>query len=189
MKLNPLCMFLSLLIGLIVVAYICKQDWIEGLTNNNSTNSDYTITTAEKYNGYDPTTTYSARQNAIRGSNSSYVANPLELDEGDNTTSSLVLDDGDYNNQYRPFHKGIPRSQVPPGAEDLYILKSEIVPPVCPACPSAPLCPRQKPCPACPPCARCPEPAFECKKVPNYSSTNTEYLPRPVLNDFSQFGM
>ena len=47
-----------------------------------------------------------------------------------------------------------------------YILKSEIVPPVCPKCPDAAVCPRQKPCPACPPCARCPEPAFECKKVP-----------------------
>ena len=46
----------------------------------------------------------------------------------------------------------------------------------------------EKPQP-CPPCARCPEPSFDCKKVPNYSSTNSEYLPVPVLNDFSQFGM
>ena len=44
-------------------------------------------------------------------------------------------------------------------------------------------------CPPCPPCARCPEPAFECKKVPNYRSTDDRYLPKPVLNDFSQFGM
>ena len=43
--------------------------------------------------------------------------------------------------------------------------------------------------PPCPPCGRCPEPSFDCKKVPNYSSTNSEYLPMPVLNDFSQFGM
>jgi hypothetical protein len=43
-------------------------------------------------------------------------------------------------------------------------------------------------CPPCPPCARCPEPSFECKKVPNYSSGNDQYLPRPVLNDFSEFG-
>ena len=41
----------------------------------------------------------------------------------------------------------------------------------------------------CPPCGRCPEPAFDCKKVPNYGSTNSEYLPTPVLSDFSQFGM
>ncbi len=47
-------------------------------------------------------------------------------------------------------------------------------------------CPTPQPCP---PCGRCPEPSFDCKKVPNYSSTNSEYLPMPVLNDFSQFGM
>jgi len=84
---------------------------------------------------------------------------------------------------------GIPRNQIPPGQEDLYILKSEVVPPVCPACPTSAACPRQEPCPPCPACARCPEPAFECKKVPNYNAINNEYLPAPVLNDFSQFGM
>ena len=42
-------------------------------------------------------------------------------------------------------------------------------------------------CPPCPPCARCPEPSFECKKVPNYNSANDDYLPRPVVNDFSSF--
>lgn len=83
----------------------------------------------------------------------------------------------------------INRSQIPPGDEDLYILKSQIVPPVCPACPQQTACPRQEPCQPCPPCARCPEPAFECKKVPNYSAANDQYLPRPVLNDFSSFGM
>ena len=78
---------------------------------------------------------------------------------------------------------------IPKGDEDLYILKSEIVPPVCPKCPDVEVCPKcgGKPCTPCPPCGRCPEPAFECKKVPNYSSTNQEYLPRPFLNSFSQF--
>ena len=84
---------------------------------------------------------------------------------------------------------GIPKSQIPEGQSNLYILKSEVVPPVCPACPSSAVCPRDKPCPPCPPCARCPEPAFECKKVPNYQSGDNRYLPRPVLSDFSQFGM
>tara|TARA_B100001063_G_scaffold234545_1_gene252118 strand:- start:4162 stop:4566 length:405 start_codon:yes stop_codon:yes gene_type:complete len=68
-----------------------------------------------------------------------------------------------------------------------YILKSEVVPPVCPKCPQRTACPRPKPCPACPPCARCPEPAFECKKVPNYSSVDNSRLPLPMLNSFSQF--
>ena len=85
--------------------------------------------------------------------------------------------------------EGVPASNIPPGDEDLYILKSEIVPPVCPACPTTSNCPREKPCQPCPPCARCPEPAFDCKKVPNYRAGDSNYLPKPVLNDFGQFGM
>lgn len=43
-------------------------------------------------------------------------------------------------------------------------------------------------CPPCPACERCPEPSFDCKKVPNYRSTSVgQYLPIPVLNDFSRF--
>lgn len=88
--------------------------------------------------------------------------------------------------------KGIPRSEIPEGDEDLYILKSQVVPPVCPACPPVVACPAQKEkeCPPCRPCGRCPEPSFECKKVPNYDAgMKNEYLPRPILADFSQFGM
>ncbi len=86
--------------------------------------------------------------------------------------------------------KYVSRSQIPPGDEDLYILKSQVVPPVCPACPPVMACPSEKQkCPPCPPCARCPEPAFECKKVPNYSGQNDSYLPQPVMSDFSQFGL
>ena len=83
----------------------------------------------------------------------------------------------------------VPGSQIPKGSEDLYMLKSEMVPPVCPACPAVTTCPTEKKCPPCPPCARCPEPAFECKKVPNYSGQNDSYLPQPVMSDFSQFGL
>jgi hypothetical protein len=93
------------------------------------------------------------------------------------------------NDYYNTLPVGIPGNQIPPGQEDLYILKSQVVPPVCPACPTSAACPRQEPCPPCPACARCPEPAFECKKVPNYNAMNNDYLPAPVLNDFSQFGM
>lgn len=107
------------------------------------------------------------------------------------------------NDFYNQLPQGIPSHQIPDGDKDLYILKSEIVPPVCPACPTF-NCPREKPCPPCPACERCPEPAFDCKKVPNYSVSNVdEYLPsasnyfstskvdnkqpRPLLSDFSQF--
>ena len=93
---------------------------------------------------------------------------------------------------YNSLPKGIPRSQIVPGEEDLYILKSQVVPPVCPACP-APIVQNQDndatKCPPCPPCARCPEPAFDCKKVPNYKAFNPDYMPVPVLSDFSGFGM
>lgn len=84
--------------------------------------------------------------------------------------------------------------------DDEYILKSKIVPtrlpcdkkcPKCPPptrCPEPVKCPDPKPCRPCPACARCPEPAFRCEKVPNYRSPNTSFLPRPYLNDFSEFG-
>lgn len=81
----------------------------------------------------------------------------------------------------------VPYDQIPDGEEDLYILKSQVVPPVCPACPTA--CPKSKKsaeeCPACPACERCPEPSYNCKLVPNYESANN--LPKPILNDFSGF--
>lgn len=106
-----------------------------------------------------------------------FESGTLESDKGDDTQDALP--------------KGIPKSQIPKGDEDLYILKSEVVPPVCPKCPDVKVCPKSAPekCPPCPPCARCPEPAFECKKVPNYNRKDNTYLPLPVLSDFSQFGM
>jgi hypothetical protein len=106
------------------------------------------------------------------------------------STSKGSSNSGNNSAYFSSMPTGIPKSQIPPGQEDMYILKSEIVPPVCPICPvSQASCPRQEKCPPCPACARCPEPAFECKKVPNYNAINNEYLPAPVVNDFSQFGM
>jgi len=155
-------------------------------TNTAYTNTEYTTTTSEpyyyngtNYNTYTTTTTttdpyYNASAGAVTGpyGNTAYYATGPK----GNTVAGVSTN-------------GIPASAIPPGDEDLYILKSQIVPPVCPACPSSSTCPRQEPCPACPACARCPEPAFECKKVPNYNNINDNYLPMPVLNDFSTFGM
>ena len=95
--------------------------------------------------------------------------------------AKFVLKEGLTNNRIFRRRRGIRKSEIPEGSEDLYVLKSTIVPPVCPKCPQPSVCPRQKPCPACPPCARCPEPAFTCKKVPNYNSMNNQYLPLPYL--------
>ena len=89
----------------------------------------------------------------------------------------------DYSNSLPP---GIPMSQIPPGQEDLYILKSEIVPPVCPA-PVPAIQSSTEQCAPCPPCARCPQPNFECKKVPNYSSSNND-LPSASMSPYSTFG-
>ena len=58
-------------------------------------------------------------------------------------------------------------------------MKSEVVPPVCPAPDLTPLLlEKEKKCPPCPACARCPEPSITCKAVPNYNAMN-EYLPAP----------
>jgi hypothetical protein len=90
------------------------------------------------------------------------------------------------NNSDKPM--GIPREQIQSGDEDLYVLKSQVVPPVCPKCPEATSCPTTKKCAPCPPCGRCPEPAFECKKVPNYNvAPVSNQLPRPMLNSFADF--
>tara|TARA_B100001093_G_C26672697_1_gene946895 strand:+ start:261 stop:1106 length:846 start_codon:yes stop_codon:yes gene_type:complete len=92
------------------------------------------------------------------------------------------------NNSSANNTQGIPSSQIPVGDEDLYILKSQIVPPVCPECPPVNCGDCKTKCQPCPPPARCPEPAFECKKVPNYAAAKTNpYLPVPWLNSFSQF--
>jgi hypothetical protein len=85
-----------------------------------------------------------------------------------------------FNSQGSALPSGIPRSQIPMGQEDLYILKSEVVPPVCPAPDlTALMLEKEKKCPPCPACARCPEPSITCKAVPNYTSMN-EYLPAPM---------
>jgi hypothetical protein len=139
--------------------------------DTNSTGSDYNNAfSASTY--YGP---YGGQVNTVTGPAGNTVA---------------TYDSSAYTNS---LPQGIPRSLIPPGQEDLYILKSEIVPPVCPACP-APImqCPDKfdtTKCPPCEPCGRCAEPAFECKKVPNYGAFNQDFMPVPVLSDFSSFGM
>lgn len=116
---------------------------------------------------------------------------------------------------YNHYKDGIPASQIPKGSEDLYILKSKVVPQVCPAgasssssssssssppSGSSPFASGSSPspitsgsipakCPPCPACERCDEPAYDCKLVPNYNAFNSKKMPVPVLSDFSTFGM
>jgi hypothetical protein len=126
---------------------------------------------------------YGGSAGAVTGpyGNTAYYA------QGPNGNTVAGTTNYDYSNYLPP---GVPRSQIPPGQEDLYILKSEVVPPVCPVCPAWKSDPDgESKCPPCPACARCPEPSFECKKVPNYNAINDNFLPQPVISDFSSFGM
>ena len=121
-----------------------------------------------------------------RGNRVGYAQGP----RGNTVVGASTSSSGYGDEYYSSLPQGIPASQIPPGHEDLYILKSQVVPPVCPVCPVAQAsCPREKPCPPCPAPQRCKEPDFTCKKVPNYNVIDEQYLPQPVLNDFSSFGM
>jgi hypothetical protein len=137
-------------------------------TDNNSSGTDYNTAYTNSY--YGPN---GGQVNTITGPNGNTYA---------------TYDSSSY---YNSLPTGIPRSQIPPGDEDLYILKSQVVPPVCPKCPDPIIYDEmdKNKCPPCPACARCPEPSFSCEKVFNAKAVNTNYFPMPVLNDFSTFGM
>jgi hypothetical protein len=166
----------------------------QGPSNTNSNNSNTPINSSQYYGSTGTPVQTSSQYNGPHGGsagsvtgpagNSAYYAQGPAGNAVVGTKARMPFDP--YNNALPP---GIPASQISPGSEDLYILKSEVIPPVCPACPMSSSCPREEPCPACPPCGRCPEPAFDCKKVPNYNAIDNSYLPAPVLNDFSSFGM
>ena len=190
MKLTKIHLFLILLLSLIFCCCLGRPSYYEGMS------SARTVTgpqgnSASVYTGSGGNTAVTTSNGSSNGSSndtSSYSANTYTGPEGNSATVAngpqgqavVATTDNTVN--------GISSSQIPSGQEDLYILKSQVVPPVCPVCPSAASCPRQEACQPCPPCARCPEPSFECKKVPNYASSNDQYLPRPVLSDFSTFG-
>ena len=150
----------------------------------------FTVTPNTNTNTNTNTNSYDSSANVYplsssTSSNTSTNAYPTSSTMG--TTMGGTTNGYNYSSSLPP---GIPASQIPPGSEDLYILKSEVVPPVCPVCPSITTSvERQETCPPCPACARCPQSNFECKKVPNYNTLAEEYIPVPVLNDFSQFGM
>ena len=101
--------------------------------------------------------------------------------ENDNNSNSYINTNDYKENTYK---SQITRDMIPKGQEDLYILKSEIVPPVCPACPP---CASKPSCPPCPPCKRCPKPAYTCKLVPDYNQNDVKQAVKPFLTDFSKF--
>lgn len=164
MKLNALIIFFIILASLLLCNCLGNSLY-EGLENQNGANENVNTNNKDA-------------NDKVQGG---------VFDEGNEVSYGSLLVTGNNDEKFERLDDK--KSTVPEGDEDLYMLKSQMVPPVCPACPEVKACPREKPSPPCPPCARCPEPSFECKKVPNYSSKRNDSLPRAVLADFSQFGM
>ena len=137
--------------------------------------------------------TTGSNYNTIDSNYDTSGSNYNTTDSNYNTSGSNYNTSGSNYNYSNSLPQGISRSQIPSGDEDLYILKSQVVPPVCPKCPNPIVkCPTDTDvtkCPPCPPCARCPEPSFTCAKIPNYNAFNQNTMPIPVLSDFSTFGM
>lgn len=191
MKLKKSHLFIILLLTLIFCCGLGGFKSIEGMENPDRPN------TAENIKRNAPSsTTLSTKplpdyspQSSINGngySNKNYSS----IHHTNEQIKTISLDDGRviYATPQNTIN-GIPGKNIPPGQEDLYILKSQVVPPVCPACPTViNTCDSKSQCPPCPPCGRCPEAAFECVKKPTYKPDNP-YLPVPVLSDFSAFGM
>jgi hypothetical protein len=200
MKLTKAHLFVVLLLALVFCSFFggaCGGSALEGF-NMPSDSTPYSGTGqySDKYSGYGKL--YSANDKFSKQQDTAYNRKDKVVPSNPDTANDDVSKYAPYDSSSGSGRssQGIPASQIPAGQEDLYMLKSEIVPPVCPACPAMKCAGSggsggggEKNPPPCPPCARCPEPAFECKKVPNYSSSNDNVLPRPVLNNFSQFGM
>jgi hypothetical protein len=159
--------------------------------SNTGQTNQYSHYNGYNYNNVDSNTYYGpagGEVNTVTGPGGN-TAGAYTTPSGNTYTGNTY--NGDTSAYYNSLPPGIPRNQIPAGQEDLYILKSQVVPPVCPKCPDPILRTDTDvaQCPPCEPCGRCPEPAFDCKKVPNYNAFNQNYMPVPVLSDFSSFGM
>jgi len=169
------------------------------ITTPNGSKVVYTGDNAYTYNSQDGTINQYDADNNTTGSdyNTAYSSSTYYGPNGGQATTYTGPAGNTYatydsSAYYNSLPQGISKSQIPPGQEDLYILKSQVVPPVCPRCEPVVKCSDNfdaTKCPPCPPPARCPEPNFECKKIPSYKAFNPDFMPVPVLNDFSTFGM
>jgi len=141
-------------------------------------NGQYVVQTRQ-INGYDMVYTSTNVFTYDRNKSKSFLVGDsvndiTPISEEQRTTNDLIgsLTNNTISSQQAQTTNGIPGRMIPVGQEDLYILKSQIVPPVCPRCPT--ICASKsskESCPPCPACARCPESTdFTCKKVPDYSS-------------------
>ena len=164
-------------------------------SNNGSiTSTQYYGSTGSPYQTGASAMSYNGAYGGSAGSATGPYGNTAYYAQGPYGNTAAGTSSPNSSQYYSSLPPGIPASQIPSGQEDLYILKSQVVPPVCPVCPACKNSSNNDPdsapkCPPCPACARCPEPSFECKKVPNYNAINNSYLPQPIINDFSSFGM
>ena len=85
-----------------------------------------------------------SKKDSLLGSNDSQTSTNLASNSDDSNnleTYGNVEEDGNFTSASGPSYfntsddgpEGVPASNIPPGDEDLYVLKSEIVPPICPA--------------------------------------------------------
>jgi hypothetical protein len=176
--LNNIHIFIILMLALVCAS--CLGKYITEGFNSNSNTDSY----SDKYDMLNRSTIANSKSTKAK------VTPSKDLDD----SADNIINLGYSPNVETPL--GVPASQIPPGQNDMYVLKSEVIPPVCPACPEVVLSEETvraigKKCPPCPPCARCPEPSFECKKVPNYSSVmngTNDMVPKPLMAEFVTFG-
>jgi hypothetical protein len=165
--------------------YSYKDDDLNGGNNDNT--SSYMISTSYKDKNHSNNNYNSYNKNNRRESSNNNMFDSVSSGAMNGSTYSYSGDNNGSNDDSNDDSNGITQDQIPNGQEDLYILKSQALTPICPACPPPPKvdcdtkCGKSK-CPPCPPCARCPEPQFDCVKVPNYNTTNLDQnLPIPWM--------
>ena len=194
MKVNKVLLLLLILCFFILICCMCKSNsyFHEGITNVNGENGNGENGVEDDTDNVD---TYGSGVDSVGADDSNVMKYDPNLEPSDSTSTDLspsfnnTIGNSNNSSVYYP-NQGISKSQIPKGKEDLYILKSEVVPPVCPVCPSLSVQQSmmdKKKCPPCPACARCPEPGYECKLVAA-PSNNPSSFPKPILNDFSTFG-
>jgi|SaaInlV_150m_DNA_5_1039734.scaffolds.fasta_scaffold04186_2 hypothetical protein len=149
-------------------------------------------------------------------SKSFHIGNGNTINDKQSSLKTLELEDGELINNVNnnSIANGLPSSMIPAGEEDKYILKTEIVPPVCPRCPSICSSNADNQEPSCPSCGKsgkggcssdvsCPNvsggpndnisPNNAYDPVDNstdkYSQYrhNNKFLPVPMVSDFSNF--
>ena len=132
MNLTKVHLFVLLLLALVLCSFFggaCGGS-LEGYANNSD--QDQYASYADMYSGNNTDKNKGDRKD---NANDKPVSSNSMNDRNDD-------DDDQMSTKYAPYYRkdkrgdGIPASQIPPGTEDLYILKSKVVPPVCPVCPS-----------------------------------------------------